>query len=149
DGELEGSGERPGRSAVYDDPGVTSGGLDPYGIALQRQWKAFERPVAGAVEEDGPSLPQIARAYGDYGGRIEIREHDLSINAHSPDQGAILHQRQHQAGTRVVARRPVDGHRVRRFHDANIARKSSARLAYDASGGLCMGDINRREQRPA
>src|SRR3546814_15917833 len=46
--------------------------------ARQRQREAFERTLAGIVEEDRPALLEIAGADGDDARRIDAAEHRLS-----------------------------------------------------------------------
>src|SRR3546814_12110996 len=54
--------------------------------ARQRQREAFERTLAGIVEEDRPALLEIAGADGDDTGRIDAAEHRLSGDRDCLDQ---------------------------------------------------------------
>src|SRR3546814_13834889 len=54
--------------------------------ARQRQREAFERTLAGIVEEDRPALLEIAGADGDDARRIDAAEHRLSGERDRLDQ---------------------------------------------------------------
>src|SRR3546814_13144952 len=76
--------------------------------ARQRQREAFERTLAGIVEEDRPALLEIAGADGDDTGRIDAAEHRLSGDRDRLDQRLAGIARQDELRALTLRRGPGD-----------------------------------------
>src|SRR3546814_7955280 len=101
------AGERPGSRAADDHLRIAALRAPIDVVARQRQREAFERTLAGIVEEDRPALLEIAGADGDDPGRIDARSEE-----HTSELQSLM--------SHIVCRLTLEQHKLKQISSTYI-----------------------------